>query len=103
MLEETLRRRFNKKNCPLPQFLIIDGGKPQIRKIFRVLKEFNLNIPLIGLAKNPDRLILGNGSLQTIKLAENSPFFNLLKRIRDESHRFAKNYHLFLRKKKMMI
>lgn len=103
MLKEVLQRRFLKKDWPFPQLLIIDGGKPQATTTLKVLKEFNLKIPVIGIVKSPDRLIIGDKILRTIKLPHNSSFFNLLKYIRDESHRFAKKYHLLLRKKTMML
>lgn len=101
MIKEILTRRFKKKDWPHPDLIIIDGGKPQLIASSLILNQNGLNIPIIGLAKTPDRIVIGFKKTKTIYLKENSPFLNLLKRIRDESHRFAKNYHLFLRKKVM--
>lgn len=100
MLREVIKRRLLRKEWKLPNILIVDGGKPQVRVISQLLKDFNLKIPLIGIAKHPDRIVIGSKNLETIKLESNSPLFNLIRQIRDESHRFAKKYHLFLRKKK---
>jgi len=103
MLAEVLKRRLNRKDWPLPDMIVIDGGRPQLRMAVKILNNFKLNLPLVGLAKNPDRIITVNDGFRTLHLEENSSFFNLLKHIRDESHRFAKKYHLLLRKKKMML
>lgn len=103
MLSEVLKRRFTKKDWPLPDVIVIDGGKPQLRTAIKILNDFKINLPLLGLAKDPDRIVTINKGFKNLYFKENSPFFNLLKRIRDESHRFAKKYHLLLRKKKMML
>lgn len=101
MLEEVIRRRFN-NNWDKPSLVVVDGGKPQIRRIKRLLSSINNSTPLIGIAKNPDRLILGTTST-TLKPRTNNPGFNLLRQIRDESHRFAKRYHLLLHSKSLLF
>jgi len=98
MFDEVLRRRFKNK-WPKPDLIVVDGGKPQVRVAQKVLKEFNTLIPLIGIAKRPDRLIIGDDSLRTIKPPRHHPGFRLIQALRDESHRFAKKYHLLLRGK----
>lgn len=103
MLKEILKRRFAKKEWELPQIIVIDGGRPQWQAASLVLKEKKLKIPIIGLAKSPDRLVVGEEKPKTIKLPGNSFLFNFFRYLRDESHRFAKKYHLYLRKKKMML
>ncbi len=104
MLKEVFKRRFTRKNeYPNPDLVIVDGGRPQVKLLREVLKKMKLNIPLIGIAKNPDRLILGKEKLITIKPPNNHLGFNLIKSIRDESHRFAHNYHLLLRKKAIKL
>ncbi|PIV10001.1 hypothetical protein COS31_03715 [Candidatus Roizmanbacteria bacterium CG02_land_8_20_14_3_00_36_15] len=95
-LKEVLCRRFKNK-WPSPQLIIIDGGHPQVETGKKVLTDLNKNIPLIGLAKNPDRVVIGSKTLVTLRPELNNQGFNLLRYIRDESHRFAKKYHLFLR------
>lgn len=104
MMEEVFRRRFfGKKIDPWPDLIILDGGKPQLKKILKVLAELKINIPVIAIAKKPDRLIIGQADYPKLKLAQNDPGFNLIKSIRDEAHRFAHQYHLFLRKKNFLL
>lgn len=101
MLEEVIRRRFN-NNWDKPTLIVIDGGKPQIRQINRHLSNLGKQIPLIGIAKNPDRLIIGT-TLATLKPRINNLGFNLIRQIRDGSHRFAKKYHLLLYHKSLLF
>lgn len=101
MLAEVVRRRFDNP-WPKPNLIIVDGGKPQVRTIIKTLGELKLRIPVIGIAKTPDRLVVGTKNLPTIKLPATDPGFNLLRLIRDESHRFSRRYHLFLRGKKLL-
>ena len=101
MMYEVLHRRFRNK-WQEPDLLVVDGGKPQIRVAMRVLEELDKTIPLIGIAKNPDRLIIGDEMLKTIRPQLSHTGFNLIRALRDESHRFAKKYHVSLRSKKMI-
>ena len=87
----------------MPELIVVDGGKPQVRIIKKVLKELQIDIPLIGIAKHPDRLVIGKDNLITIKPPYNHLGFNLIRSLRDESHRFAKKYHVLLRDKKLML
>ena len=98
MLTEVLRRRFNQK-WDKPDLIVVDGGGPQIRTVHKVLTELRINIPLVGIAKQPDRLIISGNKLIHLKPEANHPGFNLIRMLRDESHRFARKYHLLLRKK----
>ncbi len=103
MLDETISRRLKNK-WALPDLIILDGGKPQLRQILRLqAKDEKLKaIPVIGIAKNPDRLVMGTGDLPTIRLRLNDPALNLVQHMRDEAHRFAKKYHTLLRTKASM-
>ncbi|MFH1827525.1 MAG: GIY-YIG nuclease family protein [bacterium] len=100
MLEEVLKRRF-KNNWPTPDLLLVDGGKPQVNTTIKILKKLKLNIPIIGIAKNPDRLVIGIKGFPTLKPNLTEQKFKLLILLRDESHRFAKKYHLYLRNLKL--
>lgn len=100
MIKEVIERRIKHKDKP--NLIVIDGGKPQVRIIQYVLKNVKINIPVIGIAKHPDRLIIGNDYFPTIRPDINNLGFNLIRLLRDESHRFAKKYHIFLRRKKMI-
>lgn len=102
MIEETVRRRFFNK-WPRPDLIIIDGGKPQVRTLIRVLGKLHMQTPVVGLAKRPDRLVIGVPDLPTIRPSLSDPGFNLLRLLRDESHRFARRYHLTLRGRKLTI
>ncbi len=103
MLKEVLKRRLTHQDWPLPDVFVIDGGRPQLRAVLKTLDEFKINLPVLAIAKNPDRVIMRKDGFRTFSLPRNSSFFNLIKHIRDESHRFARKYHLLLRKKKMML
>ena len=104
MMEEVFRRRFfSEKTDSWPDLIILDGGKPQLKQIKKVFDELKIDIPLIAIAKNPDRLVIGVEGYPTIKLAENQLGFNLIKSIRDEAHRFAHRYHLFLRRRNFLL
>lgn len=101
MFDEVMRRRL-KNNWPTPDLIVVDGGKPQIRTVLKVFYETNTNIPLIGIAKRPDRIIIGDGDLLSVRPQQDHPGFKLIQSLRDESHRFAKKYHVYLRNKKML-
>lgn len=96
MIEEVLKRRL-KNNWPKPDLLVIDGGKPQVKTVSKVLREVGWTIPFIGIAKHPDRFVIGISPYPTIRPQSHHLGFNLIRNLRDESHRFAKKYHLLLR------
>lgn len=99
MMNEVLQRRFKRHQWKNPNLLVVDGGKPQVRIAQQVLADLQIDVPLIGIAKRPDRLVIGDKHLQMVRPALNHPGFNLIRALRDESHRFAKKYHVYLRTK----
>lgn len=119
-MRETISRRFspvsgktsskspvkNNWKLNLPDLMLVDGGKGQVSAALRAMEEANLAIPVIGLAKRIETIILphkqANGSWQMdeINLPANSHVLMLLQRIRDESHRFAVSYHSVLKTKR---
>ncbi len=107
MMNEMLRRRLN-NDWPLPDLFVIDGGKGQVSAAMGALSSASIDIPLIGLAKREEIIVLpvptyGNKyEFEEIKLPKETPGINLLRRIRDEAHRFAVTYHRLLRKKAML-
>lgn len=101
-LKEVIKRRL-KQDWPVPDLMIIDGGRPQIKTIIKVFQENQINIPLLGIAKNPDRVIVGVEELPNLFLKNDSQVLNIIRRLRDESHRFARKYHLFLRSKDFLL
>ncbi|MGC8775866.1 MAG: GIY-YIG nuclease family protein [Minisyncoccia bacterium] len=93
MLAEVLKRRFSHLEWPKPDLILIDGGLGQVAIAKKILKSFNLNIPVIGIAKGPKRNkneFIGN---------DYGVNKNVLIQIRDEAHRFALQYHRKLRNK----
>ena len=108
-MQEVLTRRINhgikdsmdKKNggfARLPDLIMMDGGKPQVKAAETVLMSFGLNIPVCGMFKDDrhrTKGILYKG--KEIYLPSNSEGFKLATRIQDEVHRFAIEYHRKLR------
>ncbi|WP_066063660.1 excinuclease ABC subunit UvrC [Neobacillus soli] len=105
-MREVTRRRYGralKEDLPLPDLIIIDGGKGHVEAVRDVLEnELGLDIPLSGLVKDEkhrtSQLLYGN-PLEIVPLARNSQEFYLLQRIQDEVHRFAITFHRQLRGK----
>ncbi|MFT8321381.1 MAG: excinuclease ABC subunit UvrC [Bacillus sp. (in: firmicutes)] len=105
-MREVVRRRYQrvlKEGLPLPDLIVIDGGKGQIEAVKEILLfELGLDIPVAGLAKDEkhrtSQLLYGN-PLEIISLARNSQEFYLLQRIQDEVHRFAITFHRQIRGK----
>jgi excinuclease ABC subunit C len=115
MLKEILNRRLAhafvteeniKDYWPLPDLMIIDGGKAQLNLALAVLKKYDVNLPVISISKGGglrssvarDKIFM-SGLDGPIELSLNSPALHLVKRVRDESHRFAITYHRDLRSK----
>lgn len=90
-LAEVLERRLNHSEWTLPNIFLIDGGRPQVHRVVAVLASRGVSVPVIGLAKGPERkrndVILGDKRPETALFA--SKFLPLLIRVRDEAHRFA--------------
>jgi len=107
MLREVLVRRFN-NDWPLPDLIVVDGGKGQLNVASAVLKKLKLDIPLIAVAKGlglrsanaPDKLFFP-GQAKPLELPLASPALHLIKRVRDEAHRFAIGYHRKLKGKRI--
>lgn len=103
-MREVLSRRFKRiqnGDDPAPDLIIIDGGKGQLSSVYEIMKEFNLNIDLVSLAKREEEVFKPNISKPVI-FPINSPALHLFQRIRDEAHRFAVTYHKELRSKNML-
>lgn len=104
MMEEVLRRRLG-NDWPLPELMVIDGGKGQVWRVQDVLDEMGLKVPIVGLAKGYDRkqdvLVLdeSNSALKRVVTANKE----ILQRARDEAHRFAVSYHRKLRGKRSLL
>lgn len=109
MLKEVFARRFkNKKGkdsnfSNIPDLIIVDGGKGQLSSVLKILTEYKLKIPTIGLAKKEEEIFkFEKGKFKKIKLRNSSLELFLIQKIRDEAHRFAIKYHKILRSKKQV-
>ncbi|MBV9962709.1 MAG: excinuclease ABC subunit C, partial [Parafilimonas sp.] len=96
-MKEVVFRRYKRlinEEQPLPQLVIIDGGKGQLSAAMESIYELNLagKLTVIGLAKNEEELFFPNDT-ESIKLSWNSEGLNLIRRIRDEVHRFGITFH----------
>lgn len=130
MLEEVMRRRIKCDDWGKPNLMVIDGGKGQVSSVLKVFAEANYSVPVIGLAKKEETIVIPirtglaagpvadseesltrrEGPLARrgldfleVKLPHSTPGVNLLRRIRDEAHRFALHYHRLLRKKSLNL
>ena len=85
-----------------PNLIVVDGGKGQLSASVEVLRELGLedDIPIISLAKQFEEVFIP-GQSESLRIPRQSEALYLLQRLRDESHRFAVNYHRQLRKKRM--
>ncbi len=102
-LEEMLRRRFRRsleQGTPLPDLVLIDGGRGQLNVGLKVLQELGLDyLPVVSLAKQREEVYRGE-SLHPLVLDPTSPALHTLQKIRDEAHRFAITYHKKLRSRR---
>lgn len=124
-MKEVITRRFSDKNIKQwgkPDFILIDGGKGQLSSALAVLREKDLQIPTVGLAKKYEEIIISqdwpcvkldkqsllkqrgfsreSDDFISLDLPNNGNLVKLLQRIRDESHRFAVSYHSTLKSKR---
>ncbi len=100
MMKEMLIRRFKnlefKEDIDLPDLILIDGGKGQYNIASKTIKDLNLKIPIISMAKGLDRdsgreILIHNRF--TYRLNDNNTLLHFLQNIRDEVHRFAITTH----------
>ncbi|MCX7661379.1 MAG: excinuclease ABC subunit C, partial [Candidatus Omnitrophica bacterium] len=101
MLKEVISRRYKRlisENKSLPDLIIVDGGRLHLLSAYEEIKRLNLEIPIISIAKEEDKIYTPD-KREPLKLESNSLALNLIRRIRDEAHRFAIKYHLLLRRK----
>jgi len=107
MMKELITRRLD--NGTLPDVFIVDGGLGQVNVFKEVLKEFNIPIPVIGIAKSKvvktrdgfksedikrseERLIIP-GRSNPYMLNQNRSLYKIIVQMRDEAHRFSRRLH----------
>jgi excinuclease ABC subunit C len=96
-MKEAVYRRYKRLKAeggPFPQLVIIDGGKGQLSAAQEAIEELELKgqMTLVGLAKNEEELFFV-GDQESLKLPYDSESHKLIRRIRDEVHRFGLNFH----------
>lgn len=96
MREIAKRRITNLDKWAKPDLIIVDGGLGQVKAFHEIYKI--CNIPVVGIAKHPDRLIFSDG----VKIKLTGLSLQLVSRVRDEAHRFARRYHHLLVNKKLL-
>lgn len=108
MLKEILERRF-KNTWTLPDLIIIDGGRAQLNAAINVIKRAEMDLTAIAISKGNglrsarahDKIFFP-GEKDPLELPLASPALHIIKRVRDEAHRFAVSYHIKMRKKKFL-
>lgn len=97
MIREIVARRFKdlKERKRRPDLILVDGGKGQLSAARRAIREVRVPVPAFALAKRYDELYDPQGNVISMPAAAQG--FYLLKRLRDEAHRFAVGYHRKLR------
>ena len=113
-MEEVLRRRFGAYRAELerpadergrfaypPSLVVIDGGAGQLGRAARVLDDFALDIPVVGLAKRLEEVYFPDRETP-LMIPRGEDALYLLQSVRDEAHRFAVTYHRKLRSKRMV-
>lgn len=104
MMRDVIEKRFSKE-YPVPDLLLIDGGKGHLSSVYETLARIGLShIPIIAISKGPHRK---NGEETfhtihgTVSLQKYPAVFSLLQRLRDEAHRFAITHHRKSKRKGM--
>ena len=100
-IKEILSRRLNHKEWKMPDLILIDGGIGQVNGAKEVLSDRKLDIPVVGIAKGPDRK---KNEIITPKKIPGQTFdidLKLLIKIRDEAHRFAIEYYRLRHRKSL--
>jgi excinuclease ABC subunit C len=104
MMEEIVRRRYQSgsekdvsKGLPMPNLILVDGGKGQLNYAVRALRSVDLDIPCISLAKGNEEIYTTDRKYPFV-LPANDERLKLLQHIRDESHRFSLQYNVSVRR-----
>ncbi|MEJ6950269.1 excinuclease ABC subunit UvrC [Natronospora cellulosivora (SeqCode)] len=104
MMSEVVERRYSRllnEEKPLPDLILIDGGKGQLNAAYQVLSNLGLSEQnIIGLAKREEEVFLP-GRSDPIIIPKKSTALHLIQRVRDEAHRFAVSYHRKLRSRRL--
>jgi excinuclease ABC subunit C len=95
-MREVVTRYFTRRldeQKPLPDLVVVDGGKGQLSSAREALEAVNLSrLPTISLAKRDEEIFIP-GRSESLRLSKRSPALRMLQRMRDEAHRFAITYN----------
>ncbi|WP_240925052.1 excinuclease ABC subunit UvrC [Maribellus sediminis] len=96
-MEEVVYRRYKRQveeNKPLPQLIVIDGGKGQLSSAVQALDKLNLRgkITIVGIAKRLEEIYFPGDSVP-IYISKNSESLKIIQQLRDEAHRFGITFH----------
>lgn len=104
-MSEVIERHYKRvleENKPLPDLIMVDGGKGQLNSAIKTLKKLGLtNFNIIGLAKRLEEIFLPDRK-ESIMIPKTSSSLKLLQHIRDEAHRFAITFHREKRTKRII-
>ena len=104
MMREVIERRYGgslASALPLPELILVDGGKGQLAVALAALRALHVERPAIGLAKRLEEIVTPEQE-EPIVLLRSSPVLQLLQHVRDEAHRFAITYHRSLKRKTLV-
>lgn len=106
-MNEVVGRRYHylkEQELPLPDLIVIDGGKGQLNAACDALRQLDLygDIPIIGIAKRLEEIYFPEDEIP-IHIGKKSTSLKLLQKIRDEAHRFAITFHRQKRSKESLI
>ncbi|MFA5363413.1 MAG: excinuclease ABC subunit UvrC [Candidatus Omnitrophota bacterium] len=104
MMREVVRRRYRRlidEKRLFPDLVLIDGGRQHLEAVKDELRKLGVTFPLAGIAKDRENIYTADRKYP-VHLPFDTPALNLIRRIRDEAHRFAITYHRLLRKKKQL-
>jgi len=105
-MEEIIFRRYQRvinENGPLPQLIIIDGGKGQLSSAITTLEKLNIrgNVAVIGIAKKLEEIIYPDDPIP-MYLDKNSETLRIIQHLRNEAHRFGITFHRNKRSKEFI-
>jgi excinuclease ABC subunit C len=101
MMRETVQRVLEDIRGQWPDLVVIDGGRAHLEAARKALEGFEEPVEAVAVAKKPDRAFTSR-SEEPVSLEDRLPSSLLLRKIRDEVHRFAVAYHKKLRGKRLM-
>ena len=106
-MNEVVKRRYARvleEKLPMPDLIIVDGGKGQLSAAIDALKSLGLygKVPIIGIAKRLEEIYMPEDSIP-VYIDKKSESLKLIQRLRDEAHRFGITHHRDRRSKSFLV